>query len=123
MVLLDEPASVTAEGLADAWSESWSSGPAPTNFEVREDNQGPGPATMTFDLDGLTVAMAMIPAPIPGGGLDGPAATTWGGWEPTSSCGCQVLTPCKTTGLSRVSCQPSSELRVLWVSTGDQQGL
>lgn len=77
MVLLDEPASVTAEGLADAWSESWSSGPAPTNFEVREDNQGPGPATMTFDLDGLTVAMAMIPAPIPGGELDGPAATTW----------------------------------------------
>jgi hypothetical protein len=75
MVLLESAPTLTSASLASVWRSAWPDVPGPTDFDSDEPQQGPG--AMTLRLDGMTGALGVMPAPIPGGELDGPAATSW----------------------------------------------
>lgn len=75
MVLLESAPTLTSAALASAWRTAWPDVSEPTDFDSDDDQQGPG--AMTLRLDGMTAALGVMPAPIPGGELDGPAATSW----------------------------------------------
>jgi hypothetical protein len=75
MVLLASTPKLSGDVLADAWRSAWPDAPELTGFD--EPDEGNGLAAMTFTIDGMTAALAIMPTPIPGGELDGPAAASW----------------------------------------------
>ncbi len=75
MPLLETARRLTGESLTVAWRSAWPEAPPPSDFEVETGGDGLG--AMTFAIDGMRGALAVVPMPIPGGELDGPAATSW----------------------------------------------
>jgi hypothetical protein len=75
MPLLEAPRPLTSDSLVAAWRSSWPGSPPPGDFDVQADDDGLG--AMTFTVDGMRGALVVVPAPIPAGELEGPAATSW----------------------------------------------
>lgn len=73
MVLLEAAVDLRGETLSHVWRETWPAAPPLTGVAGSD-----GPAgALTFELAGLTGGIGMMPGTIPGGELDGPAATAW----------------------------------------------
>jgi hypothetical protein len=75
MPLLETARPLTRDSLLAAWRSTWPASPPPTDFDVQTDDNG-FPA-MTFAIGDMRGALAVVPMPIPGGELEGPAATSW----------------------------------------------
>lgn len=74
MSLLAAPRELTATTLLAGWKATWPKHKAPTEIEAAGD---PSATAMTMVLNGLHATIAVVPTPIPGGELDGPAQTSW----------------------------------------------
>ncbi|HEV3400219.1 MAG TPA: DUF4261 domain-containing protein [Acidimicrobiales bacterium] len=75
MPLLEAPRPVTTDSLLTAWRSAWPGSTPPSDFDTRSDEHEFG--AMTFAIEGMRGALVVVPAPIPAGELDGPAATSW----------------------------------------------
>lgn len=75
MPLLEAPRPVTTDSLLAAWRSAWPGWTPPSDFDTRTDEHEFG--AMMFAIDGMRGALVVVPAPIPAGELDGPAATSW----------------------------------------------
>lgn len=75
MVLLHSPSGVDPKALTQAWKGAWPGLAAPHGFVNRVDENGLSAAT--FDVGAFHGVYALMPVPVPGDELVGPAATTW----------------------------------------------
>ncbi len=130
MPLLETARPVTEESLTAAWRAAWPSLPPPRGFDVEGEEEGFG--AMTFDIDGMRGALAVVPMVIPGGELDGPAATSWlwpDAREEIERVGAHVVTWVSGTGpqvdahrhLTRLVCavlRATDALGVYWGAAG-----
>ncbi len=130
MPLLESARRVTEDSLTAAWHEAWPGLPPPRGFDVEVDEESFG--AMTFDLDAMRGALAVVPMPIPGGELDGAAATSWlwpDAREEIERVGAHVVTWVSGTGrqvdahrhLTRLVCavlRATDGLGVYWGAAG-----
>jgi hypothetical protein len=75
MPLLETARPVTQDSLTAAWRAAWPASSPPSDFDVETGGDGLG--AMTFTINGMRGAVAVVPMPIPEGELDGPVATSW----------------------------------------------
>ncbi|HEX2274139.1 MAG TPA: DUF4261 domain-containing protein [Acidimicrobiales bacterium] len=75
MPLLEAPRPLTTDALTAGWRSAWPEHTPPSDFDVETDEDGL--AAMTFTIDGMRGALAVVPMPVPAAELDGPAATSW----------------------------------------------